>query len=404
MGEQRARTRAAGPGVRKAGKVIGYGRQLIDDDDVAAVVSVLRSDFLTQGEIVPRFEAALAERVGARHVVAVSNGTAALHIACLAAGLKPPATGVTSAITFVASANCIRYCGAKASVVDIEPDGLAMSPTALGAHLARTPDTSVVIPVHIAGLSCGMAELRAAAAARTVIEDASHALGATEEDGQPVGACAHADMATFSFHPVKPITTGEGGAVTTNDPELYRRLLLFRNHGLEREADRLEDRAQAGAPWYYEQQVMGLNYRLTDVQAALGLSQLKKLDRFLARRRQIAASYDAAFASLRNLRPLQARERHRSALHLYVVAIDFAALGKSRGTVMSELRARGVGTQVHYIPVHHHPIHRAAAAEACPNAERYYSGCLSLPLHAAMSDSDVTAVVDAVKHVVGAPA
>ena len=273
---------------------------------------------------------------------------------------------MTSAITFVASANCIRYCGATASVVDIEPVGIAMSPAALRAHLARVPDTGVVVPVHVAGLSCGMAEIRAAADARTVIEDASHALGGTEEDGRPVGSCSHSDMATFSFHPVKPITTGEGGAVTTNDPELYRRLLLFRNHGIERQVDRLQDGTQAGAPWYYEQQVMGFNYRLTDLQAALGLSQLAKLDRFLARRRQIAASYDAAFAGLRHLTPLQADQRDRSGLHLYVVDIDFPALRKIRATVMTELRARGVGTQVHYIPVHHHPIHRDAAPAAVP--------------------------------------
>jgi perosamine synthetase len=385
-------------------KVIGYGRQVIGDDDVAAVVAVLRSDFLTQGEIVPRFEAALAERVGARHAVAVSNGTAALHIACLAAGLKPPARGVTSAITFVASANCICYCGANASVVDIEPVGLGMSSVALSAHFARARDTSVVVPVHVAGLSCEMAEIRAVAGARTVIEDASHALGGTEEDGRPVGSCAHSDMTTFSFHPLKPITTGEGGAVTTNDPELYRRLLLFRNHGIERQADRLQDRTQAGAPWYYEQQVMGFNYRLTDLQAALGLSQLAKLDCFLARRRQVAASYDAAFAGLRHLTPFQAGQRDRSGLHLYVVDIDFLALRKSRTTVMTELRARGVGTQVHYIPVHHHPLHRDAAPDDCPNADRYYGRCLSLPLHAAMNDADVTAVVDAVRSVAGGPA
>jgi perosamine synthetase len=385
-------------------KVIGYGRQVIGDDDVAAVIAALRSDFLTQGEAVPRFEAALAERVSVRHAVAVSNGTAALHIACLAAGLNPSGRGVTSAITFVASANCIRYCGAKASVVDIEPGGLGMSTAALGTQFARAHDTSVVVPVHVAGLSCGMAEIRAAAGACTVIEDASHALGGTDEDGRPVGSCAHSDMTTFSFHPVKPITTGEGGAVTTNDPELYRRLLLFRNHGIERQADRLQDRAQAGAPWYYEQQVMGFNYRLTDLQAALGLSQLAKLDRFLARRRRIAASYDAAFAGLTRLKPLQAGQRERSGLHLYVVDIDFAALGKSRAAVMTELRARGVGTQVHYIPIHHHPIHRNAAPESCPNAEHYYSRCLSLPLHAAMNDGDVTTVVDAVRSVVGVPA
>jgi perosamine synthetase len=249
-----------------------------------------------------------------------------------------------------------------------------------------------------------MAGIRAAAGARTVIEDAAHALGGTEEDGRPVGGCAHSDMTAFSFHPVKPITTGEGGAVTTNDPELYRRLLLFRNHGIERQADRLQDRTQAGAPWYYEQQVMGFNYRLTDLQAALGLSQLAKLDRFLARRRQVAASYDTAFTGLPHLKPLQAGQRDRSGLHLYVVEIDFAALRKSRTVVMTELRARGVGTQVHYIPVHHHPIHRDAAANSCPNADRYYGRCLSLPLHAAMKDSEVIAVVDAVRSVVGGQA
>jgi UDP-4-amino-4,6-dideoxy-N-acetyl-beta-L-altrosamine transaminase len=387
--------------VSKVSKVIGYGRQVIDDDDVAAVVAALRSDFLTQGEVVPRFEAALAERVGARYAVAVSNGTAALHVACLAAGLQPGDRGVTSAITFVASANCIRYCGADASVVDIDPVGLGMSPVALGAYLANAPATSIVVPVHVAGLSGGMSEIRAAAGARTIIEDGAHALGGADEDGHPVGSCAHSDMTTFSFHPVKTITTGEGGAVTTNDPELYRRLLLFRNHGLEREPDRMLDRAEAGSPWYYEQQVMGFNYRLTDVQAALGLSQLTKLDRFLARRREVAMTYDGAFAGMNRLRPLQMGGRHRSGMHLYLVEIDFASLGKTRGAVMAELRARGVGSQVHYIPVHHQPVHKSAASDECPAAERYYERCLSLPLHAAMTDDDVAVVIKAVREVLG---
>jgi len=284
-------------------RFLGYGRQLIGEDDIAAVVSVLRGDHLTRGPMVDRFEAALADRVGARHCVAVSSGTAALHIACLAAGLKPGDLGLTTPLTFVASANAMLYCGATPLLADIDPDGLGLAPQAAEATIADHPEIRALLPVHFGGLAHGSAALRRVSGARRVIEDACHALGGGYEDGQPVGCGVHADMTVFSFHPVKPITTAEGGAVVTNDPELYRMLRLLRSHGIEHASERLthQDAAfESGAPnpWYYEQQVLGFNYRMSDLQAALGLSQLGKLEAFTARRRSIAQRYDAIFEKL----------------------------------------------------------------------------------------------------------
>ena len=387
--------------------MLGYGRQSIDDDDIAAVAAVLRSSHLTQGPAVERFEAALAERVGARYAVAVSNGTAALHIACLAAGTDRGDRGVTAAITFVASANCLRYCGAEAAVVDIDPASLCMSPQALAADLARSPETKVVIPVDMAGLAGTSAEIRDVAGSRIIIEDACHALGGSYSNGQPVGCGRFADMTVFSFHPVKSITTGEGGAVLTNDAELARRLRLFRSHGIERQWDRLKsplDEMGQPVPWYYEQQVLGYNYRLTDIQAALGITQLAKLDRFIARRREIAHAYDAAFWGMAHVTLPQSapEQRVRSGLHLYLIRADWLALGTTRSEAMADLAVRGVGSQVHYIPLQRQPYHRHRLnqkANDCVNADRYYSCCLSLPLFPAMTDEDIERVIIAVREV-----
>lgn len=387
--------------------VLQYGRQVIDGTDIEAVVDVLQSDFLTQGPLVERFEAALAERVGARHAVAVSSGTAALHIACIAAGVGPGDRGLTSAITFAASANCVIYASGNAGFVDIDAAALGMSPAALAQAIQIAPSVKVVIPVHLAGLAHAMTEVREIAGGRIVIEDAAHALGGLYPSGKAVGCCAYSDLTVFSFHPVKQITTGEGGAVLTNDAELARRLKLLRNHGIEREPARFigDEIEEDGLPkpWLSQQQMLGFNYRMTDIQAALGLSQLRKLDRFLARRREIAGRYDNALAKLPFVRLLQvgSQERARSGLHLYIVWFDFEAMRTTRTAVMTKLKESGVGSQVHYMPVYHHPFHAQREAIGCdrfPQAEEYYRGCLSLPLHPGLTDENIECVIAAVNH------
>jgi UDP-4-amino-4,6-dideoxy-N-acetyl-beta-L-altrosamine transaminase len=393
-----------------ADRFLGYGRQCIDRADIDAVVGVLGSDFLTQGPAVERFEAALADRFGARHAVAVSNGTAALHLACLAAEVGPGDVGLTSAMTFAASANCLLYAGGDAAFVDIDPDTLGMSADALARALSESAGAKAVIPVHLAGLARAAGEIRDIARGRVVIEDAAHSLGGSYPDGKPVGCCAHSDMTIFSFHPVKTITTGEGGAVLTNDPELARLLRLLRSHGIERDPARFVgsdtcEKSGAPKPWLGEQQMLGFNYRITDLQAALGLSQLGKLEGFLRRRRAIAARYDEAFGRLPAVRLPQSApaDRERSGLHLYVALIDFEALKTTRTAFMARLAERKVGSQVHYVPVYRHPYYASRygySGALFPEAERYYGRCLSLPLHPGLTDEEVERVVAAVTEAV----
>lgn len=390
---------------------LGYGRQNVDQADIDAVVAVLRGDFLTQGPAIERFEAALAERVGARHAVAVSSGTAGLHIACLAAGIGAGDLGLTAAITFAASANCLLYAGADAGFVDIEIEGIGMAPAALAQALKHQPQAKAVIPVAMGGLACHAAEIKTLAAGRIVIEDAAHAVGGAYADGKPVGCGAYADMTVFSFHPVKTITTGEGGAVATNDPELARRLRMLRSHGIERDAARFTgpESGEGGTrkPWLYEQHMLGFNYRITDMQAALGLAQLAKLERFLDRRRAIARRYDEAFGRLPHVTLPQssAADRARSGHHLYVAMFDYAALGTSRAAFMTALREQGIGSQVHYIPVYRHPYYvnrYGAKPEDFPQAEHYYRECLSLPFQPGLRDEDVERVIGAVSRAMAA--
>ena len=391
--------------------VLSYGRQSIDQRDIDAVTSVLHSDFLTQGPAVERFEAALAERVGARHAVAVSSGTAGLHIACLAAGVGPGDCGLTASVTFAASANCFLYAGAEAALADIDPNALGITPAAVENALRSRPDIKAIVPVHFAGLAHGSAEIRVLSKNCVVIEDAAHAVGGKYSCGKLVGCGTYADMSVFSFHPVKTITTGEGGAVVTNDGELARRLRALRSHGIERDPTRLvgnETREDGRMkPWLYEQQMLGFNYRMTDIQAALGLSQLGKLDYFLDRRCTIARRYDETFGKLPHVRLPQSApaDRARSGHHLYIVLFDFAEMRTTRTAFMTKLREKGIGSQVHYIPIYRQPYYEKRYGfdpTVFPEAERYYNACLSLPLYPSLTDEDVEYVIASVVEVVTA--
>lgn len=389
-----------------------YGRQTLDDDDVAAVVEALKSDYLTTGPRVAAFEAAVATASDAAHAAACSSGTAALHLSALALRIGPGASVIVPAVTFAATANVVRHVGAEVVFADVDPDTGLMTPETLSAALEAGGDAvCAVYPVHLAGQCADMAALGALARARglAVVEDAAHALGAADIAGAPVGACPHSDVAIFSFHPVKTATTGEGGAVTTQDDELDRRVRLLRNHGMERAPDAFLSRnlgfASDGSPnpWYYEIAELGFNYRLTDIQCALGLSQLSKLERFVAHRAALVARYRTALAPLAPVvRAMPQVPGCRPAWHLFVALIDFAAAGVDRATVMRRLAERGIGSQVHYMPLHLHPYYRERyGALSLPGAEGYYARALSLPLFPAMADADVDRVVGALAAVVG---
>lgn len=377
--------------------MIPYGRQSIDQSDIDAVVAALRSDWLTQGPAVPAFEQAMAARCGAAHGVAVCNATAALHIACLALGVGPGDWVWTSPNTFLASANCARYCGAQVDFVEIDPHTYNMCPQALAAKLAAAAKNNslpkVIIPVHFAGQPCDMAEIAVLAKQYgcRVIEDASHAIGATYRD-IPIGACRYCDITIFSFHPVKIITSGEGGMALTNDESLARHMARLRSHGIVRESAELAE--ESHGPWYYEQTELGFNYRLTDLQAALGHSQLQRLDTFIAARRRLADRYDRLLADLPVITPRRAPERE-SAWHLYPVRVA----AEKRRAVFENLRSQKIGVQVHYIPVHLQPDYRRLGFTAgdFPEAEAYYRQAFSLPLYADLSDADQDYVVAALQ-------
>lgn len=391
--------------------LLPYGRQTLDDADVDAVVRALRGDWLTQGPTVARFEEALAARCGAPYCVAVASGTAALHLASLAAGVREGLGGVTSDITFVASANGVRYAGGDVALADVDPStGLATAASlehAVERLVARGTTPRVIIPVDLAGQVADLPAIAALARRRglAVIEDAAHSLGATyEHEGRTVRAasCTHSDFAILSFHPVKHITTLEGGAILTRDEGAYRALLELRSHGITKDRARLQ---RDDGPWYYEQQSLGFHYRLSDVACALGLSQLDKLHAFLAARRWLAAHYDRGLAKrglLGRYRPL-ARGRGSSAFHLYVVQLvprigeSLDALAARRLDLYEHLRARHIAPQVHYIPVHRQPdfARYVDADERFPGADAYYAGCLSLPIFPAMTEADAERVLDA---------
>lgn len=386
--------------------MIPYGRQDIRPEDVEAVVEVLRSDFLTQGPAVPAFEAAVAAKVGARHAVAMNSATSALHAACLALGVGPGDLVWTSPITFVASANCARYCGADVDFVDIDPRSYNLSVAALADKLERAAAAGrlpkVVIPVHLCGQSCEMAAIHALGQRYgfRIVEDASHAIGGRYR-GTWVGDGRHSDITVFSFHPVKIVTTAEGGMALTQDDDLARRLARLRSHGITREAAEMSHAPDG--PWYYEQLELGWNYRLTDLQAALGTSQLARLDAYVARRAALARAYDAALAGLPLTTPWQHPDS-ASAWHLYVVRLHTAALGRSHRAVFEALRAQGIGVNLHYIPVHLQPYYRALGfgPGQFPEAERYYAEAISLPLYPTLSDAQQAEVVAALRRALGA--
>lgn len=392
-----------------------YGRQSIDEDDIAAVAEVLRGDWLTTGPSVARFEDDFAKAVDARHAVVCNSGTAALHMAAHALGIGPADVAIVPAITFLATANAIRYLGGEVMFCDVDPDSGLMTPQSLSDAFGRAAGRRVkaVLPVHLRGVTVDLTAIGdlAERAGAMIVEDACHALGTTytaNGASHRVGACAQTAMACFSLHPVKTIAMGEGGVVTTNDAATAEKLRRFRAHGMEADPQRWTQRdlafeGDAPAPWYYEMSEPGFNYRATDFACALGRSQLRKLDAFTRRRRQLTERYLQILPTLApHVRAPIIPEGCDPALHLFAVRIDFAGLGLQRGAVMRALRERGIGTQVHYIPVNRQPYYRARyGALDLPGADRYYAETLSLPLFPAMADTDVERVVEALGSVLG---
>ena len=377
--------------------LLPYGHQCIDEDDIKAVVDVLRSDWLTTGPKVAEFEKRFAEMVGAKYAVAVNSGTAALHAAAFAAGIGPGDEVITTPMTFAASANCVLYCWGRPVFGDVEADALLLDPSSVESKVS--PKTKAIIAVDYAGQPCDYDALKKITDRHglILIADACHALGATYKN-RKVGTLA--DMTVFSFHPVKHITTGEGGMVVTDNPDFAVKLRAFRNHGIT--ADHRQREAEGS--WFYEMAELGYNYRLPDINCALGLSQLKKLDKFVARRRQIAALYDSAFADMPALFPLAQRDDRKSSYHLYVVRLNLSKLNASRQQVFGALRAENIGVNVHYIPVYWHPYYNKLGygKGLCPVAEKAYEEIVTLPLFPAMSDRDAGDVIKAVKKVLRA--
>jgi perosamine synthetase len=374
--------------------MLPYGRHWISEDDIRAVVDVLRSDWLTTGPMIERLERAMAAYVGSAEAVAVSSGTAALHAAMFALGIGPGDEVIVPAMTFAATANCVVYQGGVPVFADVDPQRLLLDPAAVQARI--TSRTRAVIAVDYAGQPCDYRALRAITRTRglALVADAAHALGA-KDHGAAVGSLA--DLSAFSLHPVKPITAGEGGIVTTGDAQLAARMRRFRDHGIER---KLSD---DDAPWRYEMRELGYNYRLTDIQCALACSQLSRLDAWIARRQAIAGRYDRALAQMPGLHPLAVRNGVSHAYHLYVVRLEAEVAGLDRRTLYAALRSEGIGVGVHYLPVHLHPFYRrrfSTGPGLCPVAEAASENILTLPLFPAMTDDDVAAVIAAIERVV----
>lgn len=377
--------------------MIPYGRQTLDNRDKQAVLNALDSDFLTTGPTVELFEKHLCSLTGAKHAVACSNGTAALHLACMALEIKKGDLGVTTPITFLASANCIEFCCGSVDFVDIDPSTLCISVAELEKYCEQGKRPAAVIPVDFAGVPANLPAIwdLAKRFKFKVIEDAAHAIGSTylfENKEYQCGSCAHSDLAIFSFHPVKTITTGEGGAITTNSDELAEKLRLYRNHGMTKNAKLL---TRNDGPWYYEMHELGYNYRITDIQCALGISQLSKLPAFKRRRQEIVAMYNDGFKNRHTLITPPQPENTNPCFHLYPIQVK--AGSEKRKEIFSGLLAQGISPQIHYIPVYWQPYYAKKYGfekGLCPNAETYYNGCLSLPLFVDLSDADVKRIID----------
>ncbi len=369
--------------------MIPYGRQTIDEDDINAVVDVLKSDYLTTGPKIAEFEQAVASYTGAKYAVAISNGTSALHAACFAAGIGRGDEVITTPLTFAASANCVLYCGGTPVFADVDPYTYNIDPEDIRKKI--TDKTKAIIAVHLAGQPCDMDEIHSIAQEHNliVIEDGAHALGSVYK-GKKVGCLS--DMTTFSFHPVKPITTGEGGMIMTDNGELYKRLVLFRSHGITRDESMM---TRNEGPWFYQQLDLGYNYRITDIQCALGCSQMRKLDKFLKRRRELAERYNNAFIECDNIViPYQLPDT-QSGWHLYIVQVK----NHDRKQVFETLRDKGIGVNVHYIPVYMHPYYQEHGYRDvhCANAEEIYSHIISLPLYPGLTDDQQDYVIDTLK-------
>ena len=378
---------------RKTGrKMIPYGRQTIEEDDIQAVVDVLRSDYLTTGPKIAEFEKMVADYVGAKYAVAISNGTSALHAACFAAGIQPGDEVITTPLTFAASSNCVLYCGGTPVFADVDPKTYNIDPEDIRRKI--TDKTKAIIAVHLAGQPCDMDEIHKIAKEHDliVIEDGAHALGSVYK-GKKVGTLS--DMTTFSFHPVKPITTGEGGMIVTDNEEFYQKMMLFRSHGITRDENLM---TRNDGPWFYQQLDLGYNYRITDIQCALGCSQMKKLDRFLALRKEIVARYNEAFADCENIvTPYQLPETE-SGWHLYIVQVKNC----DRRKVFEALREHGIAVNVHYIPVYLHPYYQEHGYKDvhCRNAEEVYSLIISLPLYPTLTEEQQQYVIETLKYVI----
>lgn len=383
--------------------MIFYGKQSIDENDIDAVVEVLKSDFLTQGPAIEKFEKCVAEYCGAKYAVAVTSATAALHISCLSAGLGKDDILWTSPITFTASANCGRYCGADVDFVDIDPSTYNMSIAELEKKLqAAEIKPRVVVPVHLVGQSCEMDKIYKLSQKYgfKVIEDASHAIGADYKETK-VGCCKYSDMTVFSFHPVKIVTTGEGGMVLTNDKDLYEKLVLYRSHGITRDPKLMT--GIADGPWYYQQIDLGFNYRMTDMQAALGYSQMRKVDEFVSKRRYLVKRYNELLKNINGIQLPDQNEDTKSSWHLYVVRVDFSKISKTKNQIFAEMKEKGICLNLHYIPVHTQPYYENLGFKGgdFPNSEKYYEEAFTLPLYYALTDEQQDHIVKSLVEVLG---
>ena len=390
-------------------KIIPYGKHYIDEDDINSVVDVLKYKNLTQGDEVEKFEQAIAKYVGAKYAIAMSSWTAGLHLANVALGIKKGDKVITSPITFVATSNSVIYCGAEPIFSDIDSNTVNISPKKLEQTIKNNSNIKAIIPVHYGGLPSDMESISLIAKKYnlSIIEDAAHALGAKYSDGSMVGSCKYSDMTGFSFHPVKSIAAGEGGMITTNNENLYRKLLRIRSHGINKLDDKILNKKNAFTnniknPWYYEMQEIGYNYRITDFQCALGRSQLKKLPLFLSKRKSLANYYDKHFESIENISTLHNDFRDYSSHHLYVIKINFEKINVTRAMLIKSLRDKGINTQVHYIPVVLHPFYSKIgySPNSINNSMKFYSECLSIPMYYELENKDQLRIIELINEII----